>query len=87
MLAAGANAFLHAGGTGVVALFLAGEEVLELDHARIGEQQGGVVAGHQRRRRHDGVTTVGVEIEESCADVAEAFHGMVCTGLKKPCHA
>ena len=47
VLAAGANAFLHTGGPGVVALFRPGEEILELHHARVGEKQGGIVARHQ----------------------------------------
>src|SRR5690606_22741051 len=32
---------------------LAGEDVLELDHAGVGEEQRRVIARHQRRRRHD----------------------------------
>ena len=59
VLAAGADAFLHRGGAAVGALFRPREQVLELDHARIGEQQGGVVARHQRRGRHHAVAAFG----------------------------
>ena len=75
MLAAGAHAFLHGGGAAVGTLFGAREQVLELDHARIGEQQGRVVARHQRRGREHGVPTLGEEIEKTAADVGKAFHG------------
>ncbi len=48
VLAAGAHAALHGGGAGVAARIAAEEHVLELHHAGVGEQQRGVVAGHQR---------------------------------------
>ena len=53
VLAAGAHAFLRRGGARIGALLGAGEDVLELHHAGIGEQQRRVVARHQRARRHD----------------------------------
>ena len=53
VLAAGAHAFLRGGGALIGPLLDAGEDVLELHHAGIGEHQGRVVARHQRRRRHD----------------------------------
>ena len=74
VLAAGADAFLRGGGAGVRALFLAGEDVLELDHAGIGEHQGGVVARHQRAGFHDGVTVAGEIVEEGGADVVRRGH-------------
>ena len=55
VLAAGAHAFLRGGGARIGALLEAGEDVLELHHAGIGEHQRRVVARHQRRRRHDRV--------------------------------
>ena len=74
VLAAGAHAFLRRGGAGVGALFQAGEDVLELHHAGIGEHQRRVVARHERRRRHDLVVVAGEEIEEAFADVVDAAH-------------
>ena len=59
VLAAGAHAFLRRGGADIGPLFRAGEDVLELHHAGIGEEQGGVVARHQRRGRHDGMALGG----------------------------
>ena len=58
VLAAGAHAFLHRGGADIGPLLRPGEDVLELHHAGIGEEQGGVVARHQRRGRHHGVAAV-----------------------------
>ena len=55
VLAAGAHAFLRGGRARIGALFEAGEDVLELHHAGIGEHQGRIVARHERRRRHDRV--------------------------------
>ena len=49
VLAAGAHAFLRGGGALVGPLLDAGEDVLELHHAGIGEHQGRIVARHQRR--------------------------------------
>ena len=64
VLAAGADAFLRGGRGGVAALLDAGEDVLELHHAGIGEHQGRVVARNQRRRRHDLVAVLREEIQE-----------------------
>ena len=55
VLAAGAHAALRRGGARIGARLLADEHVLELHHARIGEQQGRVVAGHQGARGHPSV--------------------------------
>src|ERR1043165_1353673 len=53
VLAAGAHALLRRHCALIRTLFEAGEDVLELHHAGVGEHQGRVVARHQRRRRHD----------------------------------
>ncbi len=74
VLAAGAHAFLRRGGAHVRALLQAGEDVLELHHAGIGEHQRRVVARHQRRGRHDLVVVAGEEIEEAFADIVDAAH-------------
>ena len=59
VLAAGADALLGGGGAHIVALLGAGEDVLELDHARIREHQRRVVARHQRAGRHHPVVVAG----------------------------
>ena len=48
VLAAGAHALLRSGGAGVVALFEAEEDVLELVHPGIGKQQRRIVGGDER---------------------------------------
>ncbi len=74
MLAAGAHAFLRGHGARIGALLEAGEDVLELHHPGIGEHQRGVVARHERRRRHD-LVTVGREVIEECrSDLVDAAH-------------
>ena len=55
VLAAGTQAALHVGRAHVRQLLAAQEHVLELHHARIGEQQRGIAGRHQGTRRHDGV--------------------------------
>ena len=74
VLAAGAHAFLRGGGAHIGALFQPGEDVLELHHAGIGEHQGGVVARHQRRGRHDVVTVRREIVEEGRSDFVDAAH-------------
>ena len=74
VLAAGAHALLAGGGAGVVAVLEAGEDVLELDHARVGEHQRRVVARHQRRGGNDAVVGPGEIVEEGGADVVQAGH-------------
>jgi hypothetical protein len=64
MLAAGAHTFLRGGGFVVVALFEAEEDVLELVHSRVGEQQRWIVGGDERRRMHLAVTFLGKEVQE-----------------------
>ena len=77
MLAAGAHAFLGGCGARIGALFNAGKNILELDHARIGEHEGGVIARHQRRRG-DALMAVGLEeIEKGRPDFVNAAH-LVC---------
>ena len=74
MLAAGAHALLRGGRAHVGARLLAGEDVLELHHAGVGEHQRRVVARHQRRRRHDLVAVLLEEVEVSAADVVDGGH-------------
>ena len=74
VLAAGAQTPLHVGRTHVVELFAAEEHVLELDHPRVREQQRRIVAGHERRRRHDRVALGLEEVEKGLADFGAGFH-------------
>ena len=70
VLAAGAHAALAADRALVAALVLAEEDVLELDHAGIREQERRVVAGHQRRGRHDRVAARAEELQERRPELA-----------------
>ena len=74
VLAAGAHAFLRGDGARKRRLRLAGEIVLELHHAGIGEHQGRVVARHERARRDALVAVLGEIVQERCADVVDACH-------------
>ena len=74
VLAAGAHAALRSGGAFVVALLVAEEEVLELHHAGVGEEQRWIIARHQRTGGDDGVALALEIVEELLADLA-AFHG------------
>ena len=74
VLAAGTHAFLGGGGAAVRPLLLAGEDVLELDHAAVGEQQRGVVTGNERGAFDDLVVRVGEVVEEGGSDVVAAGH-------------
>ena len=75
VLAARAHAFLGGCGALVVAGFHAGETVLELYHARVGEHQRRVVARHKRAGVHMPVPVADEEIGESRADVVQGRHG------------
>ena len=74
VLAAGAHALLRGGGPVVGAGLVAGEDVLELDHAGIGEQQGRVVSRHQRRGGYDLVAVAPKIVQESGADFVTGGH-------------
>jgi len=74
VLAAGADAFLRGGGPDVRTLLLAGEDVLELHHARIGEHQRRVVARHERARRHHLMALALEVVEEGGPDFVDAAH-------------
>ena len=63
----GADALLGGGGAGNLALLLAHEHGLELEHARDGEQHGGVL-GHQRGGGEACVPARLVKLEESATD-------------------
>ena len=58
VFAACAHAFLGGGGAFVIALFQAEEDVFELIHAGVGEEQRGIAVGHERAAAHDAMTVV-----------------------------
>ena len=76
MLAAGAHALLRRRRPAVGPRLLAGEDVLELHHAGIGEHQGRVVARYQRRRGHRLMAVARKVIEKGLADIVGAGHGI-----------
>ena len=81
VLAAGADAFLRGGGAGVVALFETLEDLLELVHAGVGEEQGGVV-GRQQGTAADDAMAAGVEeVEKTLTDIVAGhrspFYGWI----------
>ncbi len=74
MLAAGAHALLRGHRAVVGALFEAGEDILELHHAGIGEHQRRVVPRHKRRRRHRLMAVAREIIDEGGPDLVNAAH-------------
>ncbi len=86
VLAAGAHALLGGGGAGVVALLPPGEDVLELDHARVGEEQGRVVLGDEGGGGDAAVAALLEEAEEGLADLGggEGLHGVFGSGHGGP---
>src|SRR5207247_4186476 len=72
VLAARPHALLRRGRAGVVALLLAEEDVLELVHPRVREQQGRIALGHERRAPHHAVAA---GLEEGQAGGADLVRG------------
>ena len=77
VLATGAHAFLRRGGALIGPLLQAGEDVLELHHAGIGEQQCRIVARHQRARRDDLVIVAREIVEKRGANVVGGLHRQI----------
>ena len=74
VLAAGAHRLLRGGGAGIGARLQPGEHVLELDHARVGEHQRGIVARHDGRGGHDLVVAALEEAQEVGPDLVAGNH-------------
>ena len=74
VLASGADAFLRSGGAGVVALFGAQEDVFELVHAGVGEQQGGVIGWNQRGAVHLAVSLLDEKVQEHASNIISGRH-------------
>jgi hypothetical protein len=80
VLAAGAQRLLRRRRPRVRPRLASGEHILELDHARVDEQQRRIVGRHQARCAHDGMAVVFEELQELVADLC-AFHcGMALAG-------
>ena len=74
VLASGADALLGGGRAHVVAAFLAEEEALELHHAGIREEEGGVLGGHEGRGADHGVAVPLEVVEEALAEIVAGDH-------------
>ena len=74
VFAAGAQALLAGHGARIVALFGAGENVLELHHAGVGKEQRRIVVRHQRTGRDDLVAVGREVVEKSLANVVGGLH-------------
>ena len=70
VLAASAQTSLNRGCAHITALIGAQEHVLELNHARVGEHQSGIVARHQGTGSHHGVTFGRKKVEEGFANIS-----------------
>ncbi len=79
MLATGADALLGRSSPAVLALLVAEKDVLELVHAGVGEEQGGVVGGHERRRVHAAMLLALEKAKEILANLASGaeLHGFL----------
>ncbi len=78
VLAAGAHAFLRGRRAGIRPLVETEENVLELVHPGVGEQQRRVLVRHQRTGGNDLVALGGEEVEELLADFG-AFHELAAS--------
>src|SRR6266540_4266850 len=75
MLAPRAQAPLHVRGTHVAPPVGTEEDLLELNHAAVGEKQRRIIGRYQRRRRHDRVAALGKIIEKLAADGCNLHDG------------
>jgi hypothetical protein len=64
----GAHAFLAGGGALIVALLETEEDVLELIHPGVGEEQRGIIGGDQRRAAHGAVAALLKKFQKCFAD-------------------
>jgi len=76
VLAASAHALLAGGGAHILALLVAEEAVLELVHAGVGEEQGRVVMGNQRRGGDHRMAALLEKTQETGAEFFAGNHGL-----------
>ena len=74
VLAAGADALLAGGGPAVVSLFRAKKDVLELVHACVGKEQGGIVGGNQAAAVHLAMAFLDKKVQKHAANVVSGRH-------------
>ena len=74
VLAARPHAFLRGRGARVVALLEAEEDVLELVHARVGEEQRRIVLRDERRRVHLAMALFDEKVQKFAADLRASQH-------------
>ena len=75
VFAAGADALLRGCGAGVVAFFEALEDLLELIHAGVGEEQSGVVGRQKGAAAHEAMAAGVEEVEEALTDIVAGHRG------------
>ncbi len=76
VLAGHAHTLLRVDGARIGALVGAEEHILELHHARVGEEQRGIPARDKRHGRHSRVPMLDEEVDEGLADlIAGQFFG------------
>src|SRR5262249_48305265 len=75
VLAADAQHLLAVGGPSVGTGLGAEEDLLELHHPRIGEQQARIVGRHEGSARHDGVTAVAEVVEKALPNLVAGHYG------------
>ena len=88
VLAPGAHAFLGARRAGIGTFLDAGEDILELHHARIGEHQCGVIARDEGRGLDHGVPRVREILKKCRPDFVDAAHvtNRSCSAApRRPC--
>ena len=66
--------FCARGGALVVALLEAQENVLELVHPRVGEEQRGIADGHERGTAHDAMAVGGEKVQKSAPNFVACEH-------------
>ena len=75
MLPGHPHALLRGGGSRVVALLLAQENPLELDHTRVGEHQRGVAVQDEGRRSHAPMAPLGEVRQELLSNLRTSHDG------------
>src|SRR5260370_17788790 len=78
VFATSAHAFLRRGGLVVLALFESEEDILELVHPGIGEEQGGVAMRHERGAAHAAMAFAFKEAQEGFAYFVAAPEFWLC---------